>query len=89
MAQVPAAPDAGALAARLNDIQDANIDAVAPAPAHPAVQEPQAANPDQPAQRQAQEVQQAPEVCFLSLGLPLYFAPCFCISCQFWFLLGF
>ena len=76
MAQVHAVPDAGALAVRLNDVQDANIGAVAPAPARPAVQEPQAANPDQPAQGQAQEVQQAPEVCFLSLG-HLYFDPLF------------
>ena len=78
MAQVPAAPDAGALAARLNDIQDANIGAVAPAPAHPAVQEPQAANPDQPAQGQAQEVQQAPEVCLFSVSWSsLVFRPLF------------
>ena len=60
MAQVPAAPDAGVVAACLDGAQRANVNAVAPAPAQPAVQEPQAANPDQPAQGQLYEAQQAP-----------------------------
>ena len=37
MVQVPAAPDAGVLAARLDGVQGANVDAVAPAPAQSAV----------------------------------------------------
>ncbi|XP_078368474.1 uncharacterized protein LOC144652305 [Oculina patagonica] len=64
MPQVPAAPDAAALAARLDDLPGENADAVAPAPAQLPVQEPQAvnvANVDQPAQGQAQEAQQLPQ----------------------------
>ena len=57
MAQVPAAPEVGALAVHLDGVQDTNVDAVAPTPAQPADKEPQAVNPDQPAQGQAQEAQ--------------------------------
>ena len=91
MAQVPAAPDAGVLAARLDGVQSANVDAVAPAPTQPAVQEPQAVNPDQPAQGQPHEAQQAPEVCFLSFWVFACISPpCFfAFPVQFWFLFGF
>ena len=78
MAQVPAVPDAAALAARLDDVPNENTDAVVPAPAQIPEQEPQAvnaANVDQPAQGQAQEAQQPPEVCFCLFGLRLYFLP--------------
>jgi len=78
MAQVPAAPDAGVLAARLEGVQGANVDAVAPAPAQPVVQEPQGANPVQPTQGQLHEAEQAPEVCFLSLWVFACISPpCF------------
>jgi len=90
MAQVPAAPAAGALAARLDGVQDANVDGVAPTPAQPAVQEPQAVNPDQPAQGHAQEAQQAPGVCFLSFWSSLVFRPLvFAFPVQFWFFVQF
>ena len=80
MAQVPVAPDAGALAARL-DVQDANVDPVAPAPAQPAVQAPQAADAGQPVQEQGHDAQQAPEVCFLSFRCLLVSRPLFHVLC--------
>ena len=50
MAKVPLALDTGALAALLN-VQDANVVTMVPALAQPAVQVPQAANADQPAEK--------------------------------------
>ena len=77
MTQVPAALNAGVLAAHLDGIQGANVDAVAPAPAQPAVQEPQPANLDQPAQGQPHEAQQAPEVFFGGWVFACISPPCF------------
>ena len=61
MALGPVAPDP-AIFATLLDAEDANVDAVAPGPAHPAVNAPQTTNPYQPVQGQAHHAQQAPRV---------------------------